>query len=256
MEKRILLKGIETSNKRRKPYSTDDVPFGTNFDSMSLSSEECTNERCYCNRKQNFIGENRGLCFQTNCSGVKSEQKKLIRDARLKLHHSRKDHKFVLRAARLKLNSHWPQKSGNMSTKLLTVKRNSENVNSLGNVPKQIQSSGFDSSNQTSFQFLARNYQKSNCVEQDSTDHAGLSFRMQQSQKSDFKETDEENDLVSGLTRMRCDQDNGASGEQPQSCAQQARQVPDYTVEELASYLDDFLYLPKKMSPMAEMMYT
>ncbi|KAK7083004.1 Oxidative stress responsive serine-rich 1 [Halocaridina rubra] len=42
------------------------------------------------------------------------------------------------------------------------------------------------------------------------------------------------------------------------SCSQQARN-PDYedvTMDELAAYLDNFLYLPKKMSHMAEMMYT
>ncbi|XP_071541686.1 uncharacterized protein [Panulirus ornatus] len=42
------------------------------------------------------------------------------------------------------------------------------------------------------------------------------------------------------------------------SCSQQARS-PDYedvTMDELAAYLDNFLYLPKKMSHMAEMMYT
>ncbi|CAL4094572.1 unnamed protein product [Meganyctiphanes norvegica] len=42
------------------------------------------------------------------------------------------------------------------------------------------------------------------------------------------------------------------------SCSQQARN-PDYedtTMDELAAYIDNFLYLPKKMSHMAEMMYT
>lgn len=42
------------------------------------------------------------------------------------------------------------------------------------------------------------------------------------------------------------------------SCSLQARS-PDYedvTMDELAAYLDNFLYLPKKMSHMAEMMYT
>jgi len=42
------------------------------------------------------------------------------------------------------------------------------------------------------------------------------------------------------------------------SCSQQARN-PDYedtTMDELAAYIDNFLFLPKKMSYMAEMMYT
>ncbi|XP_045613431.1 uncharacterized protein [Procambarus clarkii] len=42
------------------------------------------------------------------------------------------------------------------------------------------------------------------------------------------------------------------------SCSQQARSADyeDVTMDELAAYLDNFLYLPKKMSHMAEMMYT
>lgn len=50
----------------------------------------------------------------------------------------------------------------------------------------------------------------------------------------------------------------GDGGNTVQSCSQQARN-PDYedvTIDELAAYLDNFLYLPKKMSIMAEMMYT
>ncbi len=41
----------------------------------------------------------------------------------------------------------------------------------------------------------------------------------------------------------------------PCTCSEQAR-VDDLTVEELAGYFEDFVYIPKKMSTMAEMMYT
>jgi hypothetical protein len=40
------------------------------------------------------------------------------------------------------------------------------------------------------------------------------------------------------------------------SCSQQSEQVDDVTIDELASYLDLFVYIPKKMSSQAEMMYT
>jgi hypothetical protein len=40
------------------------------------------------------------------------------------------------------------------------------------------------------------------------------------------------------------------------SCSQQSEQVDDVTIDELASYLDLFVYIPKKMSAQAEMMYT
>jgi hypothetical protein len=42
---------------------------------------------------------------------------------------------------------------------------------------------------------------------------------------------------------------------QPCTCSQQASRLDDWSVDELASYLDDFCYIPKKMSAMAEMMY-
>ncbi|XP_061421282.1 oxidative stress-responsive serine-rich protein 1 [Lethenteron reissneri] len=42
----------------------------------------------------------------------------------------------------------------------------------------------------------------------------------------------------------------------PSSCSEQARVVDDTTIEDLSGYLELYLYLPKKMSSMAEMMYT
>jgi len=39
------------------------------------------------------------------------------------------------------------------------------------------------------------------------------------------------------------------------TCGQQASRLDDCTFEELAAYFDNFCYIPKNMSPMAEMMY-
>ena len=71
-------------------------------------------------------------------------------------------------------------------------------------------------------------------------------------------------DLKRTLTELEADNINLASAEDCSlerppakkafTCSEQAR-MDDWSVEELASYFENYLYIPKKMSAMAEMMY-
>ncbi|CAD5117178.1 DgyrCDS5978 [Dimorphilus gyrociliatus] len=71
------------------------------------------------------------------------------------------------------------------------------------------------------------------------------------------EENQDQNEAESrGMKRMLSSQSLEERNVKPCSCSAQARKEDELTVEDLAGYFDDYVYIPKKMSDMAEMMYT
>ena len=62
-------------------------------------------------------------------------------------------------------------------------------------------------------------------------------------------------DLGASLPSVVSENASSAGRSLPHTCSEQAR-CDDWSVEELACYFEDFVNIPKKMSAMAEMMYT
>lgn len=74
--------------------------------------------------------------------------------------------------------------------------------------------------------------------------------------KTSVEDDNQEEAEGRGMKRMLSNQSLEERNVKPCSCSAQARKEDELTVEDLAGYFDDYVYIPKKMSDMAEMMYT
>lgn len=241
----------KSPNDRRKstqgrqchqPYHKAGLPYGKDcniiLDKLNMSSEICKCQSCSCNAKQKSL---RSLNLAQACDEIRVKSpssKKLIREAKLKLHHREKDHRGVLRAARLRYIK-YVQKPYRKSCANIASPCNPTPLKT-GSITKD---TIFGNAQQNSLELNSLAVKSS---DQHGMCFAGESFCQQRDSLSN------ESVQASGVVDTQCQQDES---NKPCSCAQQAL-LDDWTVDELACYFEDYVHIPKKMSLMAEMMYT
>ena len=238
-----------------QPYDKSDLPFGAaatasadvlSLDTLSMSKEDCKHKQCACNTSSapnSIVFALPHVCTKTSTMPA---NRKILRDARLKLHHSVKDHKGVLRAARLR----FMESQQKPYMKPQPVVTNSSSPLRLGSMNK----SGFASKTGLDFATMAGNH--AGISEEEEEDFKSLNFSPRSfSKQSESMPSAPLSDAVTvpGLKVDECEGSGDCSV--PCSCAQQAR-MDDCSIDELACYFEDYVHIPKKMSPMAEMMYT
>lgn len=218
---------------------------------ISLDHEKCENEQCMCS-KQGCQRETGKMYNYAKVATLTPPPRKYIREARLKYHHSEKDRKHIIRAARLKL-----MKPG----------RQSEQI-PLHGKETTLPAVGHDLNSQASSNFLfgsecKTNLQNFSSLMRGSRETAkdlectSLHKKLKSSShKHHFRSKTDPIDFAHGSRALGSDTSKNKTGDQylERSCSQEAR-LDDMTVNELACYFDDFVYIPKKMSSMAEMMY-
>ena len=212
----------------RDPYAVDSLPC---MDKLTLSKEVCSCVSCHsqCEHHNAF-----GLSF------VESKTAPVLREARLKLHNQQKDKRRVIWKAKLNVGKF----------KHLSVKNPNPGAKGIS-IPEVVFGTK-DQSSLDSFQTLAG---KSN----DPTTSRSSSFQSaklfeNQNGKLAVTPSEEVTGRLSSL-KLTTSRTSDNVSKLSRTCSQEAK-LDEMTVDELAGYLEDFMYIPKKMSHMAEMMYT
>ncbi|XP_061167870.1 uncharacterized protein LOC133176817 [Saccostrea echinata] len=230
--------------KRMEPYPQEVI---FSMQKISLNHEKCENEQCMCS-KQRSQAETEKKYNYAQVTSLTPPPRKYIREARLKLHHSEKDRKQIIRSARLKL-----VKKGRHSEKIpLHVERTKLPV-----------TGALDSPTNSTFLFGAgckTNLENFSSLNQGFSEkgkdleNASLHKRLKSSNHKHHFRSKTDPMYFSKAVGSESVKSRSSDQYLERSCSQEAR-LDDMTVDELACYFDDFVYIPKKMSSMAEMMY-
>ncbi|CAH1773465.1 unnamed protein product [Owenia fusiformis] len=230
-----------TAKRKSDPYPLSRI------DKLTLTEEKCSNKSCHCNKTIITSGASPELNYAKLCKCEPSAKTSIIREARLKITRE-KDRSNVIRSARLKYHKAKQSKLAPFSSKLAMSRQKSKSpTDSI--CPR---SSVFGASfNPTDFSSVA-------------TDNLASKDHFNKTKSCDLNEASNKPTLVfpnavntSGNTPSEIGQSPGNSptGTHTRSCSQEAR-LDEMSVDELAYYFEDFVYIPKSMSSMAEMMYT
>ncbi|XP_071117233.1 uncharacterized protein [Haliotis cracherodii] len=261
--KRMKHQRLSPEKTRVDPYPVDCV---TSLQKLCLSKEKCTKKFCTCviNNSPSTSGSPR---HKQNLAHVAVQQRKLIREARFKLHNAQKDKRQVIRAARLQLSQktvvsspaceNSPKK---IPPKCIRVSCASSKVfgsnasQGLANFSSLSANPTSKPEDATSSRFEFNGYRE---LQMSST--PGLEFPPATKRCVDSV-AGAVSDTRDSPHPPQPDRDTATrdtTGEVPaaKSCSQEAR-LDDLSVNELAGYFEDFVHIPKKMSTMAEMMYT
>lgn len=260
-------------SSRHCPYTREDLP---RLDKLSFKSEKCSKKECSCNTGAKCESESKPFNFVQAVSASKPGPKCLLQQPKLRLLNTqRRDSKQLIRAAKLKLlskqNKSDLSKTSNKSLAANNLKEERVTEPALGKnlegesldfqgLSLQNKKIEKDKIHEESCGLTNTSFQSYRSNSNTSTMQTGFSFNLQSDQAAKAMEPK----AKPGAERKRkvspspeppvCPLHPGRCT-RPLTCSQQAR-VDDLTVEELASYFEDFVYIPKKMSTMAEMMYT
>ncbi|XP_045158821.1 oxidative stress-responsive serine-rich protein 1-like [Mercenaria mercenaria] len=241
---------VQTGGKRRRKKLTCSLsrmePYPQDFlcsmaEKLTFHSEVCQKQSCMCSE----LRLKSRKCFNYASSSV--HHRPLIREAKLKFHHSEKDTKQVLRAARLKIFKHGKQLDSKSSFK-----------HTFGN--HSVLTSPVLSSAPNFPLFGAKSKLE------------GQDFQSVASKKSVSPSTSKSSKTKSSKLESHRSQSGGKRSREEAACSENSRnsfsdcgkemrcsqqaKLDDMSVDELAGYFEDFVHIPKKMSSMAEMMYT
>lgn len=219
---------------RMEPYPQD---FLCSIEKLSFHAEDCKKRSCRCSELRLKSRK------RFNYANSSVQHRPIIREAKLKFHHSEKDTKQLIRAARLKIF-----KNNKLSESKLASKPGLPVVSSLksgSHAPVTLFGAKLKNDRESQdFSSLVDDQS-----EESGEERSSIMLKFQDYRTHGAKRR---RDQMIEAERLR----NSYS-----DCGKEMRQsegarLDDTSVDELAGYFEDYVHIPKKMSSMAEMMYT